>query len=243
MNKIHIIQPMGGGGTRFAKNGFLLPKPLIELGDKPFFYWSTASLYDDISDKDLTFVVLQDHIDKFGIDSEIKKYYPDAKIVVIPEVLNGAVLTALEGVKDIDDDLPIIINDCDHAFKCCDFSKFINTEDISNVDGALLTFESSDPKYSFLEMDENDNVIHTVEKKAVSTHAICGAYYFRNVETFKKYAERYLKNCDYAEFFMSGVYNEMAKDNLIIKNYTCDYHIPFGTPDEYELAKQEEMFK
>lgn len=243
MNKIHIVQPMGGGGTRFAKNGFSLPKPLIELGDKPFFYWSTASLYDDISDKDLTFVVLQDHIDKFGIDSEIKKYYPDAKIVVIPEILNGAVLTALEGVKDIDDDLPIIINDCDHAFKCYDFSKFINTEDISSVDGALLTFESSDPKYSFLEMDENDNVIHTVEKKAVSTHAICGAYYFRNVETFKKYAERYLKNCDYAEFFMSGVYNEMAKDNLIIKNYTCDYHIPFGTPDEYELAKQEEMFK
>ena len=243
MNKIHIVQPMGGGGTRFAKNGFSLPKPLIELGDKPFFYWSTASLYDDISNKDLTFVVLQDHIDKFGIDSEIKKYYPEAKIVVIPEILNGAVLTALEGVKDIDDDLPIIINDCDHAFKCYDFSKFINTEDISSVDGALLTFESSDPKYSFLEMDENDNVIHTVEKKAVSTHAICGAYYFRNVETFKKYAERYLKNCDYAEFFMSGVYNEMAKDNLIIKNYTCDYHIPFGTPDEYELAKQEEMFK
>ena len=38
MPKIHIIQPMGGGGTRFKKQGFVLPKPLLELKDKPFFY-------------------------------------------------------------------------------------------------------------------------------------------------------------------------------------------------------------
>jgi NDP-sugar pyrophosphorylase family protein len=243
MSKIHIIQPMGGGGTRFAKEGFELPKPLIELVDKPFLYWSTASLYDYVDEKDLTFVVLQEHIDKFKIDEVIKKYYADADIIVIPHILNGAVLTALNGIKNIKDDSPIIINDCDHAFRCSDFEKFINSNNTSDIDCALLTFESSDPKYSFLEMDENDNVIHTVEKKAVSTHAICGAYYFRNAEMFKKYAEKYLNNCDYDEFFMSGVYNEMANDGLKIKNFTCDFHIPFGTPDEYEKARTEEMFK
>ena len=33
-------------------------------------------------------------------------------------------------------------------------------------------------------MDETGNVIHTVEKQAVSTHAICGAYYFKNKKLF-----------------------------------------------------------
>ena len=243
MAKIHIVQPMGGGGTRFAKMGFKLPKPLIELGEKPFFYWSTASLYDNIEDKDLHFVILQEHIDKFGLDKEIEKYYPDAKVTVIPEILNGAVLTALEGVKDINDDAPIIINDCDHAFKCEAFNEYCAKGDFAEIDGALLTFESNDPKYSFLEMNDEGNVVRTVEKEAVSTHAICGAYYFKNTKMFQKYAERYLKNCDYAEFFMSGVYNEMAKDGLVIKNFICDYHIPFGTPDEYEAAKNEELFQ
>lgn len=243
MPKIHIIQPMGGGGTRFKKQGFELPKPLLNLGGKPFFYWATASLYDYIDEKDLTFIILKEHIEKFNLDTKIKEYYKDANIVVIPEILNGAVLTALEGVKDINDDAPIIINDCDHAFSCTKFNEYCNTGDFSNLDGALLTFKSTDPKYSFLEMDETGNVVHTVEKQAVSDNAICGAYYFRNAEMFKKYAERYLKTCDYAEFFMSGVYNEMAKDNLKISNFTCDYHIPFGTPEEYESAKKEELFR
>ena len=47
--------------------------------------------------EDLTFVVLQDHIDRFQIDLKIKEHFPDANIVVIPEVLNGAVLTYLCG--------------------------------------------------------------------------------------------------------------------------------------------------
>ena len=243
MPKIHIIQPMGGGGTRFKKQGFVLPKPLLELKDKPFFYWATESLYKDINDKDLTFVVLKEHVEEFKIDQKIKEYYKSANIVVIPEILNGAVLTALEGVKDIKDDDPIIINDCDHAFSCKKFNDYCNKGDFSDLDGALLTFKSDDPKYSYLEMDETGNVTHTVEKKVVSSNAICGAYYFKNAKIFEKYAKRYLKNCDYVEFFMSGVYNEMAKDSLKISNFTCDYHIPFGTPEEYEEAKKEELFR
>lgn len=243
MSKLHIIQPMGGGGTRFAKQGFKMPKPLIDLAGKPFFYWSTASLYDYIENKDLTFVVLKDHVERFNIKSRIYDYYPNANVVVIPDILNGAVLTALKGVEGIGDNDPVIINDCDHAFRCKAFENFVNNNLNNDVDGALLTFESDDPKYSFLKMDENGNVIQTVEKKVVSTHAICGAYYFKNASTFKIYADRYLNNCNYDEFFMSGVYNEMAKDNLNVKNFTCDYHIPFGTPDEYEAAKQQEIFK
>ena len=30
---------------------------------------------------------------------------------------------------------------------------------------------------------------------------------------------------------------------MIIKNFTCDLHLPFGTPDEYEKAKDSEGFK
>ena len=39
--KIHLIMPMAGAGSRFAKMGFELPKPLIEIQGKPFLYWST----------------------------------------------------------------------------------------------------------------------------------------------------------------------------------------------------------
>ena len=44
MTKFHLIIPMAGGGTRFREENFDLPKPLIEIKNKPFFYWAAQSL-------------------------------------------------------------------------------------------------------------------------------------------------------------------------------------------------------
>lgn len=41
---------------------------------------------------------------------------------VIPEVLAGAVLTCMAGVENINDDRPILFNDCDHMFCCSEFN-------------------------------------------------------------------------------------------------------------------------
>lgn len=243
MNKIHLIMPMGGAGSRFAKNGFVMPKPLIEINEKPFLYWATKSISNYIDVEDIIFVVLKQHIEEFKIDETIKKYFPDAKIVVIPTILNGAVLTCMKGTEIINDDLPLIFNDCDHAFISSSFNDFCKTANFEENDGGLLTFESNDPKYSFLQMDENGNVIHTVEKKAVSNNAICGAYYFKNKETFLSSANEYLEKCEYSEYFVSGVYNIMAEKNKKIANFKCDIHVPFGTTEEYYEAINNEIFK
>ena len=42
--KIHLVMPMAGAGSRFFKNGFVTPKPLIEINDKPFLFWATKSI-------------------------------------------------------------------------------------------------------------------------------------------------------------------------------------------------------
>lgn len=242
-NKVHLIMPMGGAGSRFFKNGFVMPKPLIEIKEKPFFYWATRSISKYVNLKDITFVVLQEHIDKFKIDDEIKKYFSNAKIVIIPKLLNGAVLTCIEGIKNIDDDEPIVFNDCDHLFCCRDFYDYCNNDDFDKIDGALLTFISDDSKFSFLELDNNDNVIRTVEKVAISDKAICGAYYFKNKNIFISNAKQYLNECNYNEYFISGVYNTMINNGLIVKNFTVDNHLPFGTPEEYEEAKKSTEFE
>ena len=186
MEKIHLIMPMGGEGTRFGNKGFVLPKPLIELQGKPFFYWATQSVVKFVDVQDITFVVLQEHIDKFDIKNRILEYYPNAKFQIIPHVLNGAVLTCSEGVKLIDDDLPILFNDCDHAFVCKKLYEFCQKANFSDVDGALLTFKSDSPAFSYAIFDEKHNVTGTIEKQVMSDEAICGAYYFKNKDIFKR---------------------------------------------------------
>lgn len=241
--KLHLIMPMGGAGSRFFKNGFVMPKPLIEINSKPFLYWSTRSIEKYIDVADVTFVVLKQHIAEFHIDEVIMQYFPTAKIEAVEwdEVKSGPVMTCLAGLKNIDDDQPILFNDCDHMFACDSFAQDMNTGSW-DYDGALLTFESDQPQFSYIQY-ENGRIVGTVEKKVVSNHAICGAYMVRNAQMFREMAEEYLKNCNYSEFFVSGIYNVMCRKGLSVQNYTVDFHVPFGTPTEYEQAQGSAYFK
>src|SRR5699024_8419402 len=101
MPKLHLILPMAGRGSRFFENGFVCPKPLIEIHGKPFFYWATRSVEKFVDCADLTFVVLEEHIRDFAIDTKIRAYWPDARIVALPEVTAGAAITALKGTEGL----------------------------------------------------------------------------------------------------------------------------------------------
>ena len=241
--KVHYVMPMAGKGSRFSKDGFVLPKPLLEIYGMPFFYWATRSISKFIELSSINFVVLQEHIEKFSIDKVIKKFFPKARIIALPKVTEGAVITSMKGIEEINDDLPIIFNDCDHLFKSEKFNEFCNLKYDSTIDGILLTFEANEPKYSFIKKDSNGNVIRTIEKEVISNEAICGCYYFKNKDIFLKSAEKYLINCNYNEYFMSGVYNVMIENNKKIKSMKTDFHIPFGVPEEYIIAKESNKYK
>lgn len=240
--KLHLIMPMGGAGSRFFKDGFVMPKPLIEINGKPFFYWATRSLEKYIDIADLTFVVLNEHITEFKIDENIKKYFPKAKIASVDfeDVKSGPVMTCLAGISNIHDEQPILFNDCDHMFRCDAFNREANERNWE-FEGALLTFESREPQFSYIQYD-GKKIVGTVEKKVVSHDAICGAYVVRSAQMFRDMAEEYLRHCNYSEFFVSGIYNVMCEKGYEVKNYTVDFHVPFGTPTEYESAQNSEYF-
>ena len=223
--------PMAGRGSRFAGMG---AKPYILLNEKPFFYWAVQSVVKFCDVASLDFVVLKEH----NAAGMIKEYYPWAAVHELEEVTAGAVITSLEGCKDISDDMPVVFNDCDHMFKCTEF----NNGEFGDADGILLTFNSDEPKYSFVEKNEFGDVIRTVEKEAVSNEAICGCYYFGNRKIFEEAADSYLKNCSYSEFFMSGVYNELISSGKKVRTMLTDFHVPFGVPEEYETAKKSDFF-
>ena len=43
-NKMNILVPMAGAGKRFADAGYVFPKPLIEINNKPMIQWVIESL-------------------------------------------------------------------------------------------------------------------------------------------------------------------------------------------------------
>jgi dTDP-glucose pyrophosphorylase len=230
---------MGGKGYRFFKDGFSMPKPLIMLNNKPFFYWAVQSVSHFVELCDISFVVLQEHIDEFNIDVVIRQYYPDANIVVIPEVLPGAVLTCMEGVKVLNDNQPILFNDCDHMLRCDMLTELVKNP--TQPFNSLVTFKSNDPCYSYVRYQDG-KFVGTVEKKVVSEDAICGAYMYKSAQTFLDAANKLLARGtgDYAEFFLSDTYNILHEQGEDVQVMSLDVHTSFGTPSEYrEIIKPE----
>jgi len=238
MDELSLIMPMAGRGSRFSKEGFELPKPLIELEGKPFFWWATESVSRSCRIADLVFVVLQEHVDRLGIDLQVKELYPDATIVVTPEVTPGAAATAALGIEALTSDHPIAVNDSDHAFALRDPAALLAALR-SGTDGALVGFRSDKPAYSYVELEQGTDmkVRRTVEKEVVSPFAIAGCYFFANKVTFEKVYQDYASTCAYNELFMSGLFNGMIERDLNVMYQELTSHVSFGTPEELERVE------
>ena len=191
-----MVMPMAGRGSRFAREGILLPKPLVDLAGKPFFWWATESVRQTVPVREMAFVVLEEHVRGFAIDRRILDFYPEARIVSIPEVTSGAAETALIGLQALRTSGPVAINDSDHAFHCPELGEV--TADLgTRLDAALLCFRSGNPAYSYVQLDGNDQVTGTVEKRVVSPFAIAGCYLFSDPGLFLSLYDDYRLNCPY----------------------------------------------
>ncbi|RAS55675.1 nucleotidyltransferase-like protein [Vibrio diazotrophicus] len=240
---VNLLMPMAGRGSRFSKSGYSLPKPLVKLNGKPFFWWSIMSISRSVEITTLTCVILKEHIEKFDIDKKILSYFPEARFVILEDVTSGALETAISGLKCINNDLPVIINDCDHAFEVNKLSESINLlKESENLDGYLCHFKSDSPAYSYGQYDQSEKLIETVEKRVISNLAIAGAYIFKSKQLVSLYYEEYKNNCLYDELFISGLYNFMVSDGKVIKGILLDSHLSFGTPDELAFASKNNTY-
>lgn len=231
---------MAGHASRFSKAGELLPKPLIELHGHPFFWWAVESVRRVQSLASLTFVVQRAHIAQFGLDQAVLSCYPDARFVVLDQVTSGAAETALLGAEALTEEGALGVLDCDLAFDLGTLEPTLE-QLAQGSDGALCVFNSSSPAYSYVRLNQECQVIGTVEKVVASEHAIAGFYLFRSAEVFRHYYRQYQTNCPYAELFVSGIYDLMLQQGCRIDLVHLSRQVSFGTPQELARVRQEQF--
>lgn len=240
MRPLHIVMPMAGEGSRFAKAGWTTPKPLIELNGQPLFKHAISSVSADGIPMKYSFIVRQEHIDKYGIDKGIKSFLPEANIFSVLKTTRGAVETCLMAEPAIADDDAVIVMDCDLEFRSERFIDIIRTilaEPADKVNGgALVSFESTEPKYSYAEVGADGMVVRTAEKEPISNHALCGAYFFSSGKEFKQIAHRLLNEPEFKkpEYYVSLLYNYMLDNNEAVYIAPMEEYYSYGTPEELQ---------
>ena len=247
MRPLHIIMPMAGEGSRFLNKGYKIPKPLITFKGKALFERAISSVESINAPKKFSFIVRQEHIDEYEIDKKIKDSVPQADIFSVKKTTRGAVETCFVAKDKIDINDAILIMDCDLEFKCHKYDETLTAilnKRIEDVDGGLLvSFNASEPRYSYAEIDGNYNVIRTAEKEVISDHALCGAYFFSKAEGFLTSAYELLHETDFSkpELYVSLLYNYLLKKRENVKLVVADKYYSFGTPEE--LKRCESYFR
>ena len=238
MRTLHIIMPMAGEGSRFLKEGWKTPKPLIQLHGKELFLHAIDSVNGEEIPMKYSFIVRQEHIDKYCIDKGIKAKLPNANIFSVLKTTRGAVETCLMAESAIDDNDAVIVMDCDLEFRSKAFIEIIKnilTLPISDVNGgALVSFESNEPRYSYAALDKDGYVTRTAEKEVISSHALCGAYFFSTGRRFKQIAHQLLNEPEFMkpEYYVSLLYNYLLADGEKVRLAPMEMYYSYGTPEE-----------
>lgn len=230
--------PMAGEGSRFLKEGWTTPKPLIELNGQPLFKHAISSVTDKDIQMKYSFIVRQEHIDKYQIDKGIRSFLPEVNLFSVVKTTRGAVETCLIAENAIADDDAVIVMDCDLEFRSKKFMEIIkqilNKPIEEATGGALVSFESNEPRYSYAALGEDGFVARTAEKEVISNHALCGAYFFASGRRFKQIAHLLLAEPAFTkpEYYVSLLFNYLLKDGEKVWLAPMEEYYSYGTPEE-----------
>lgn len=227
---------MAGQGERFLNEGFDLPKPLIPVYGKPMIELVIKNL-TPLTPHRFIFLVQESIIKKFNLNEKLKSWASDSAFIrPVYGPTEGAACTVLLARDLIENNDPLLIANCDQLvdFKIDEFLDYAYFE---NLDGLILTFKSTHPKWSYIKAAEK-KVVEVAEKKVISDEATVGLYFFATGQSYVHAAETMIqKNIrTHNEFYVAPTYNILIERKKLISFFNVGSEnngmYGLGTPED-----------
>jgi len=107
----------------------------------------------------------------------------------------------------------------------------------SDIDSAVMTFESIHPKWSFVKTTSDNKVVEAAEKRPISNKAVAGFYYFKTGNLFVQSAMDMIRKDVKHEgrFYISQCLNEVILNEGKVLAYEIDKTKYFHVNDKHSL--------
>lgn len=233
MPEITLIIPAAGKSTRFSGER---PKYLRTMpnGDLMLVEAIKHLGIDNISRIIIT--VVKEHIEKSKVDLDLigKRIFELKNIIPEFLILDDFTISQSETIyktlitKNVIDGF--IIKDCDNLF---DFD--ILRDSTNYVCVSKLQSHTNAINKAYIKLDKYDNISGIIEKTVIGDIFCCGAYAFRNSETFIKVYEKVLtiKSIEINEIYISHIIQQMILDGELFKIQIVNRYVDLGTIDEW----------
>ena len=231
--KLNVLIPMAGAGSRFEQAGYTFPKPLIEVNGKPMIQVVVENLNLDAN---YIYVVQKKHREQYNLDTLLNLITPGCQVVETDGITAGAACTALLAKEFINTDAPLFFANSDQ-FVEWDSNEFMYKMQETNADGGIVTFKATHPKWSFAKENELGLVTEVAEKNPISDLATVGYYFWKHGSDFVKYAEEMIEQNIRVnnEFYVCPVFNQAINDSKQIRTFTAKTMWGLGTPEDLDF--------
>ena len=242
---LNILVPLSVQSMFFESSDYPFPKPLIEIDGKPMIQHLVENLSTIAGAKRFIFVLRDEDCSRYHLDSTVRLLAGNDSIII--RLLNqtkGAACSALLAIDHIGNDEPLLIVNGDQVFDL-DLNLLLTRFRTMGSDAGCLTFDSVHPRWSYVRLEGEHDIVETAEKHPISRHAIAGFYYFARGADFVLAAQHSIRKDTSVDdvYYIAPVLNELVLLNrkltaLSIPN--AAYHT-FYSPkkiEEYEARRQ-----
>ena len=239
-DKMNVLIPMAGAGSRFEQAGYTFPKPLIDVNGKPMIQRVVENINIDATH---IFIVQKSHYEKYSLQHTLNLISPGCKIVQVDGVTEGAACTTLLAKEYINNDDPLVLANSDQ-YVDWDSSQYMYSCMTDDIDGSILTFNSTHPKWSYAKTNDQGFVTEVAEKKPISENATVGIYFWKKGKDYVECAESMItKNIRVNnEFYVCPVYNEAILRNAKIKTFHIEKMWGLGTPEDLDTFLKHDIY-
>jgi len=239
-DKMNVLIPMAGAGSRFEQAGYTFPKPLIDVNGKPMIQRVVENINIDATH---IFIVQKSHYEKYSLQHTLNLISPGCKIVQVDGVTEGAACTTLLAKEYINNDDPLVLANSDQ-YVDWDSSQYMYSCMTDDIDGSILTFNSKHPKWSYAKTNDQNFVTEVAEKKPISENATVGIYFWKKGKDYVECAESMIeKNIRVNnEFYVCPVYNEAILKHAKIKTFHIEKMWGLGTPEDLDTFLKHDIY-
>jgi len=239
---LQIVIPMSGFGERFRKAGYELPKPLIQVENRPFIGHVTDLF---VNSENFHFICNSDHLStpQFKMREALRSLNVNYEIHEIQPHKRGPVHAVLSMAENLNQDQAVVVNYAD--FTCLwSFRQFLNDISFRKLDGSVPAYRGFHPhsggstNYAYIR--EEDDLLQEIREKQpftdnkIQEFASTGTYYFKTAAMMREYFERLISEdiSVNGEFYASSAFDLMAKDGLKVGVYEISHFMQWGTPED-----------
>lgn len=225
---------MAGLGSRFPKDQYMLPKPLIDVNGRPMIIRAIESLGMP-QDAQWHFIIRRDEFTDI-IKQLIGKFVKEPRFYEITETTEGPACSALLFKEFINNQDELITANCDQIME---WNSDLFFHNVRLYDGAVVTYYSDTDKNSYVKLDRSGKAVQFAEKEVISNISLNGIHYWRQGKDFVSSAEAMITANDRApngEFYIAPTYNYMISSGKSVGIYHIpnEQHHAVGVPIDLE---------